>query len=131
MLIRSKVANTTSPAMTQISIAMPNISPPKIASSYWLLASIELKPLIVCSAGVLAGCPEGIPPSAVALTTRHKACHHVQVTHDPLRFVVPKKNLAVRSPDVYHLVAPHIGLRTARFFLGTTNRSGSCVTWTW
>jgi hypothetical protein len=29
MLIRNRMARTISPAMTQISIAMPNISPPK------------------------------------------------------------------------------------------------------
>src|SRR5258707_13371086 len=83
MLIKNKVARTTRPAITQISIAIPNIVPPE--------RSVLSSRFPAC------------------LTARH----HIQVVHDPLRIAVPQEHLAIRSLDVDDLVAPDIRPCTA------------------
>src|SRR5712671_5861290 len=83
MLIRNKVARTTSPAMTQISIAMPNI--------HCLLKN-----------------QFSVPGSRFSATR-----YHVQIAHNALRIAVPQKNLAVRSLNMHDLVAPDVSSRAA------------------
>src|SRR5208282_3385743 len=89
MLIRSRMAITISPAMTQTSIAMPNISPPeKIASRF-------------------SACGNGF---YLPVLPTHDS---IQIAHNARGIAVPQKNIAVRSLDMHHLVAPHVSPRAA------------------
>src|ERR1039458_883937 len=108
MLIRNRMARTISPAMTQISIAMPRyISPPEksVLSSRFSVLSVRRRASPVSTALISSDA------LAACLTTGQNARHHIEVPDDPLRIAVPQKNLAVRSPDMHHLVAPDVSSR--------------------
>ncbi len=97
MLIRNKVANTTSPAMTQTSMAMPNI----IAS---------------CTKSVLSSqfLETGQAPSLQnTLTMRHNAHHQIQIAHDAIGIGVAKIYISVCGLDVNNLVTPDVSSRFA------------------
>src|SRR5579863_6184839 len=87
MLMRSMTARTISPTITQISIAMPNISPPLYNPSAYQ------KP---CT-------------TRDTKSTKESARYRIQIADDATGFTVSQENFAVSGLDPNPLVAPHIG----------------------
>src|ERR1019366_7152051 len=102
MLIRNRMARTISPAMTQISIAMPNISPPEKSLSSAAKAAVDFAVL----AARLKSCPSQSLRQARVFRSLLVTHDSVQIAHNALRIAVSEENLAVRSLDVDNLVAP-------------------------